>query len=130
LLLSLVDEIVSAELPLVFAALRLAGASAALVSARWLNQRWINVLPWRQLCEAFALPLLAGAEFQIYLCVAAWRYLALEVTIYIICVSIYLSLYIYIYICICICICICIYVYISSSRSTYALRHGDTSPQR
>jgi len=78
--IALVDRILRAELPQVESALHSAGVDPALLTSRWLSQSWLNVLPWRSLQQAFALPLLAGPSWSAYLCVAAWRFLEPELT--------------------------------------------------
>ena len=55
------------------AALQRAGVPPSLPMARWLAVEWINVLRWPSLLAALVLPLLLGAEWRVYLCVAAMR---------------------------------------------------------
>ena len=73
LLESVAEQIVALELPLLAQAMRRAGVTPSLPIARWLRCCWLNVLPWRALLAAFVLPMLLGADLQIYLCVAALR---------------------------------------------------------
>ena len=73
LLISLAEELIFIELPEMHAALRRAGLSAGVPIARWLSVHWLNVLPWRSLLCAQAVPLLLGCDWQVYLCVAAIR---------------------------------------------------------
>ncbi|KAL1495318.1 hypothetical protein AB1Y20_017175 [Prymnesium parvum] len=70
---SAVEQVVEAELPCMAALMRRAAVPAALPAARWLSSCWVNFLPWRAALDAVALPLLLGADFQVYLCVAALR---------------------------------------------------------
>ena len=72
--LHLAEEMISTELPLLHAALRHAALPAALPMARWLRQSWLNVLPFTSLRLALLLPLLFGADFVVYLCVAALQH--------------------------------------------------------
>ena len=70
-LVGLVEEIVAIELPTLHNALTKAGMPAGLPAARWLVTGWLNVLAWRSLVAATLLPLLAGPDMSVYLCVAA-----------------------------------------------------------
>ena len=72
--LRLAEEMIPTELPLLHAALRHAALPAALPMARWLQQSWLNVLPFASLRLALLLPLFFGADFAIYLCVAALQH--------------------------------------------------------
>ena len=72
--LHLAEEMIPTELPLLHAALRHAALPAALPMARWLQQSWLNVLPFASLRLALLLPLFFGADFAIYLCVAALQH--------------------------------------------------------
>lgn len=72
--LHLAEEIIATELPLLHAALRHAALPAALPMARWLRQSWLNVLPFASLRLALLLPLFFGADFAVYLCVAAMQH--------------------------------------------------------
>jgi hypothetical protein len=73
-LLGLVEEVLAAELPLLHADLLAAGVPTALPAARWLDTSWLNFVPWPSLVCAALLPLLLGAEWAVYLCVAAMRH--------------------------------------------------------
>ena len=72
--LHLAEEMIPTELPLLHAALRHAALPAALPMARWLRQSWLNVLPFASLRLALLLPLFFGADFAVYLCVAALQH--------------------------------------------------------
>tara|TARA_B100000513_G_scaffold194429_1_gene123203 strand:- start:1786 stop:2682 length:897 start_codon:yes stop_codon:yes gene_type:complete len=78
-LLVQVESLVAKELPALFTAMRIAGVSITLPAARWLQQCWLNVLPWEALVEALLLPLLHGADFQVYLCVAVFQHIEADV---------------------------------------------------
>ena len=44
----------------------------------WL-QSWLNVLPWDSMLAALLIPMCFGADFQVYLCLAALRHIEREI---------------------------------------------------
>ena len=64
------------EMPQCASAMRRVGMPVALPATRWLHAGWLNVLRWDALTAALLLPWLLGADFEVYLCVAAMRYVA------------------------------------------------------
>ena len=75
-MLSLVEDLVARELPLLHAELHAAGMPSGLPAARWLDTCWLNFLTWRSLVTATLLPLMLGADFVIFQCVAAMRHVS------------------------------------------------------
>ena len=78
-LLQLIDDILPHELPRVHAALRGAAVAATAPVSRWLHQSWLNVLPWDSMLAALLIPMCFGADFQVYLCLAALRHIEREI---------------------------------------------------
>ena len=73
-LIRLVERLVALELPQLHQAAQRAALPVALAAARWLDASWLNFVRWRSLTAALVLPLLLGADVQVYLCVAALRH--------------------------------------------------------
>ncbi|CAM9244333.1 unnamed protein product [Ectocarpus fasciculatus] len=73
LLMSLVEELLEEELPLMSAALRRSGWAAAPLSARWIRQCMLSVVDWPGVVAYLALSLLRGHDYQVYFVVALFR---------------------------------------------------------
>lgn len=65
LLMSLVEELLEEELPLMSAALRGSGWAAAPLAARWVRQCMLSVVDWPGVVAFLALSLLRGHDYQV-----------------------------------------------------------------
>lgn len=65
LLAALVEELVEEELPLLTAAMRVAGWAVAPLAVRWMYQCMLGVVDWAGVVAYISLALLRGAEFQV-----------------------------------------------------------------
>ncbi|CBN75840.1 conserved unknown protein [Ectocarpus siliculosus] len=73
LLMSLVEELLEEELPLMSVALRGSGWAAAPLAARWVRQCMLSVVDWPGVVAFLALSLLRGHDYQVYFVVALFR---------------------------------------------------------
>ncbi|CAB1113240.1 unnamed protein product [Ectocarpus sp. CCAP 1310/34] len=73
LLISLVEELLEEELPLMSAALRGSGWAAAPLAARWVRQCMLSIVDWPGVVAFLALSLLRGHDYQVYFVVALFR---------------------------------------------------------
>ena len=46
-----------------------------MICFQWLNQSFLNILDWPEICHFVTLVILFGADFVVYFCVALFRHL-------------------------------------------------------
>jgi len=64
----LVDEILETELPRFVASLTTQGVTASNFCIIWLNQCFVNVLDWPEICNYVTLAVVGGVKYQAFFC--------------------------------------------------------------
>lgn len=74
-----IEMLMKAEMPLVFSAFRMSGFTPSQICQHWLSQCFWNYLDWSEICHYFAVCILLGVDYQVYLCIAIFRHLQQEI---------------------------------------------------
>ncbi|KAM5164077.1 protein broad-minded isoform 3-T3 [Mantella aurantiaca] len=74
-----IEMLMKAEMPLVFSAFRMSGFTPSQICQHWLSQCFWNYLDWSEICHYFAVCIILGVDYQVYLCIAIFRHLQQEI---------------------------------------------------
>uniref|UniRef100_A0ABM0MAH1 Protein broad-minded-like n=1 Tax=Saccoglossus kowalevskii TaxID=10224 RepID=A0ABM0MAH1_SACKO len=70
-----IELLLQMEVPLAFSALKMCGYTPSQICLHWLRQCFWNYLDWQDICHYICVCVLMGIDYQVYMCVAIFRYL-------------------------------------------------------
>ncbi|KAM8787961.1 protein broad-minded [Rhynchonycteris naso] len=74
-----VEMLLKMEVPLVFSAFHMAGVAPSQICLQWITQCFWNYLDWREICHYIATCVFLGPDYQVYICIAIFKYLQQDI---------------------------------------------------